>query len=96
MERLLHTGRVEVSQFIDLFTAGPARVLRRDDIGSLRIGAAGDLTLLDLDRQWAFESDGSQSKSKNTPFLERRFRGGACATVVGGRVVWDAESGVRV
>jgi dihydroorotase len=95
MERLLHSGRVSVSRFVELFTAGPARVLRREDIGSLRIGAAGDVTLLDLQREWTFESETSQSKSKNSPFLGRGFRGGASATVVGGRLAWSVDSGVR-
>ncbi len=94
MERLLHADRVDLARFVELFTAGPARVLGRDDIGSLRIGAPGDLTLLDLDRPWAFFSDASLSKSKNSPFLGRSFRGGASAAIVGGRLAWDAEAGL--
>ena len=96
MERLLHAGRVGLLRFVELFTAGPARVLRRDDIGSLRIGAPGDLTLLDPERRWTFGSETSESKSKNSPFLGRSFGGGAAATIVGGRLVWDADHGFHI
>jgi dihydroorotase len=96
MERLLHSGALSVTRFVELFTAGPARVLRRDDIGSLQIGSPGDVTLLDLERQWTFDSEGSQSKSKNSPFLGRSFRGGAAAAIVGGRLVWDAGHGFYI
>ena len=95
MERLLHSGRIDVARFVELFTAGPARVLRRDDLGSLRIGAPGDVTLLDLERSWTFESESSLSKSKNSPYLGRTFRGGASAVIVGGRLIWDADSGLQ-
>ena len=94
MGRLLHSERVNLSRFVELFTTGPARVLRRDDCGSLRIGAPGDVTLLDLDRTWTFDSETSQSKSKNSPFLGRVFRGGPHATIVGGRLVWSANGGL--
>ncbi|MCB9384561.1 MAG: dihydroorotase [Bryobacterales bacterium] len=94
IERLLHTKRMEIGRFVELFTSGPARVLRRDTIGSLAIGGPGDVTVLDLEREWVFDSETSLSKSKNSPFRGRVFRGGPAATIVGGRVVWSADTGI--
>ena len=95
MQRLLHEERLDLSRFIELFTVGPARVLGRDDVGALQIGAPGDVTLLDLERKWMFTSETSHSKSKNSPYLGRTFHGGAAATIVGGRVIWDAVAGLH-
>ena len=94
IDRLLRPGRVSVSRFVEIFASGPARVLQRPDCGSLQVGALADVTILDLDREWTFDSESSQSKSKNSPFLGRVFRGGPYATIVGGRLVWSVTDGL--
>ena len=60
--------------------------------GRLAVGAPGDVTILNLERNWIFDVNKSASKSRNSPFNGREFRGGPVATIVNGRVVWRAEN----
>jgi dihydroorotase len=94
IEHLLHADRLPLVRLIELFTSGPAGVLGVDR-GSLAVGAAANITILDLERTWTFTAEDSLSKSKNSPFLGHSFRGGPAATIVRGRVVWDSDSGLR-
>lgn len=93
IEALVHSGRADVARLIELFSSGPARAL---GLNSVRIeeGQPADLTLLDLDRAWVFDAERSPSKSKNSPFHGRSFRGGPAASIVSGRMVWDSERGL--
>ena len=63
----------------------PAQVLKGDGhslpggvdplLGSLRLGAPGDVTVLDPDREVLIEPEKLQSRSKNTPFAGWKLRG---------------------
>ena len=90
LERLYHPGKVGLSHLIQLFTENPARILSLDR-GTLRIGASADLTIFSLDREWTYDVNRSPSKSRNTPFNGRAFKGGQVATIVGGQIVWRLD-----
>ena len=87
---LVHKKRISVARMIALFTTGPAGIMQLDR-GTLRAGAHGDVTVFDMDTEWTFDVQQSQSKSRNSPFHGRRFRGGPVATIVGGKTVWSRE-----
>ena len=55
--------------------------------GTLEIGMPADLVLIDPERVWKVDSAALASRSKNSPFLGREYRGAAVRTWVGGRVV---------
>jgi dihydroorotase len=75
---------------VELFTTGPADVLRMNR-GRLSPGAPGDVTVFDLTTEWTFDVSHSHSKSRNSPFNGRKFRGGPVATIVGGATIWKRE-----
>src|SRR5437868_1918603 len=85
LEQLVHTGRVSLPRVVELFTSGPARVLGLDR--TIAPGQVADLTIFSLDRPWTFRASESASKSRNSPFDGRNFKGGPVATIVGGRFV---------
>jgi dihydroorotase len=87
LEKLVHTGRIPLARMVALFTTGPARVLRLDR-GTLSPGVPADITVFGLDHEWTYDVNQSFSKSRNTPFDGRRFRGGPLATFVAGSLVW--------
>ncbi len=87
LERLCHAGLIDVSQFVRLFTLGPANIVLPER-GTLCEGAPADVTIFGLDHEWVYDAKQSASKSHNTPFNGHRFRGGPIATVVGGEIVW--------
>jgi dihydroorotase len=70
-------------RMVELFTSGPARVLGMER--SIAAGQPADLTVFSLDREWTFHASESASKSRNSPFDGRDFKGGSVATIVAGR-----------
>jgi dihydroorotase len=72
-------------RMVELFTSGPARVLGLER--TVAPGQPADLTVFSLDRPWTFRAAESASKSRNSPFDGRGFKGGPVATVVAGRIV---------
>lgn len=90
LDRLVHAGVVPLSRMVELFTSGPSGVLRLPH-GTLAVGAPGDVTVLDLDREVEVRAGDFESKSENSPFLNWKLRGAPVLTVVGGRILHDAR-----
>ena len=93
--RLYHSKLMPLSDVIAKFTAAPARLLRLSDKGHLGVGADGDLTVIDTEREWIYDVKESASKSRNSPFGGWRLKGKARATIVRGEVVWEDMDGAR-
>jgi len=89
LETLVHTGKIGLPRLVELFTANPARILGINR-GTLGSGAPADVTIFSTERTWTYDVNKSFSRSRNSPFDGKTFRGGAVATVVAGRVVWRA------
>ncbi len=85
---LVATGVLELSQAVEKWTWAPARILRLPG-GHLCPGAPGDVTILDLEKEWVVDARQFRSKSRNTPFAGWRLRGKAVATIVGGKIVYS-------
>jgi dihydroorotase len=90
LEKLVRSGKVPLARVVELFTSGPARILQLDR-GTLSPGSTADVTIFDLEREWTYDVNRSFSKSRNSPFHGRTFRGGPVATIVNGAVVWSAQ-----
>ena len=89
LDRLLHSGKINIHRLVEMFTVNPARILGLDR-GTLAPGAPADVTVFSTDQQWIYDVNKSFSKSRNTPFDGASFRGGAVATIVAGQIVWQA------
>jgi dihydroorotase len=83
---LVHTGKLSLMRLVELFTTGPAGVLGIQR--KIAEGEMADLTIFSTDRAWTYRAADSPSKSRNTPFDGRSFRGGPVATIVAGRIVY--------
>jgi dihydroorotase len=90
LDRLVHTGKIPLMRMIEVFTSGPDRVLNLNR-GRLAPGAAADITIFDTERAWTYDVNRSASKSRNSPFHGKTFRGGPVATIVNGKIVWSAS-----
>jgi dihydroorotase len=87
LEQLVHSGRIPLMRLVELFTTGPARVLGIER--QLTKGQPADVTIFSMDRSWTYRVADSPSKSRNSPFDKRTFKGAVMATIVGGRVVYQ-------
>lgn len=88
--RLHHSGDVSLMRLIDAMSTRPAHIFGLD-AGTLKPGAAANITLIDLDEPWFVSKDRLLSRSKNTPFDDSRFSGRAVATYVDGRKVYSFD-----
>jgi dihydroorotase len=87
LDELVLPGKITLNRMVELFTAGPESVLHLGR-GSLAQGAPGDVTVFATNFEWTYDVNQSFSRSRNSPFHGRSFRGGPVATVVNGEVVW--------
>jgi len=90
LEELVHPGKITLTRMVELFTTGPESVLRLGR-GTLAPGAPGDVTVFSTELEWTYDVNQSHSRSRNSPFHGRTFRGGPMATVVNGVIVWRRE-----
>ncbi len=87
LEHLVAPGRITLQRMVELFTSGPESVMRLGR-GTLAPGVPGDVTILSTDVEWTYDVNQSASRSRNSPFHGRTFRGGPMATVVDGQFRW--------
>jgi dihydroorotase len=86
LEQLVHSGKISLMRMVELFTTGPARVLGMERL--LATGQPSDVTIFSTDHSWTYDVKDSPSKSRNSPFDRRTFKGAPMATIVAGRIVW--------
>jgi dihydroorotase len=86
LDRLVRPGVLSLPRLVELLACGPARVMGLPT-GTLRVGAPGDVTLLDLDKPFVVEPRRFRSKGRSTPFATWGLQGRAVGTWVGGRRV---------
>jgi len=86
LEQLVHSGRISLMRMIELFTTGPARVLGIER--KLAAGRPADLTIFSTTHEWTYDVKQSPSKSRNSPFDARAFKGAPIVTVVAGRIIY--------
>lgn len=89
--KLHREQKIPLSRIVELFTAGPARVVDLPGRGTLIVGSHADVTIFDPKKSWTFEAAKSLSLSHNSPFDGWRMTGRAVATIVGGRIVHRAN-----
>jgi dihydroorotase len=92
LDRLVHTGVIALPRLVEMLSTNPARVFNLQDRGTLKVGAWGDVTIIDPELTWTFDAARSRSKSRNTPFDGWNMRGAAVATIVGGRIVYRRDT----
>ncbi|MGH9698734.1 MAG: dihydroorotase [Candidatus Acidiferrales bacterium] len=86
LTELVHTKKLSLARLVELFTTGPARILGRER--KIAAGQPADLTIFSLTHEWTYRAAASPSKSRNTPFDGKTFRGAPFATIVAGRIVY--------
>jgi dihydroorotase len=89
--QLVHTKKISLGDMIAKFTVNPARLLNLNK-GTLSVGADADVTVFDADAEWIYDRENSASKSKNNPFFGWKLKGKTVATIVGGKLVFQAEA----
>jgi len=90
LDLLVHRHhKIDIVRLIEMYTVEPKRLLKLE-AGTLSVGAAADVTLIDPELEWLVKIDSFQSASRNSPFDGWKLKGRAVRTIVGGKTVWTA------
>src|SRR5499426_1078317 len=90
LEQLVHTGKISPMRMVELFTTGPAKVLGKER--KLSAGQPADVTIFSTTLPWTYNASDSPSKSRNSPFDGRSFRGAPMAAIVAGKIVFTRRA----
>jgi len=89
--RLHRDQKIPLARIVELFTAGPARVIDLRGRGTLARGSHADVTIFDPKKRWTFHAANSRSKSHNSPFDRWQLMGKVVTTIVSGKLVYRSE-----
>jgi len=84
---MIRTEIMSWSRAIECLSTNPARIAKLP-AGTLSIGAAADVTVIDPDSAWTVHADGFLSRCQSTPMENRELHGRVTHTVVGGRLLF--------
>ena len=88
----VNAGRLSLLRFVDLTSAGPARLFGTARKGRIAVGYDADLTVADLKRRETITNSWVASKAGWTPYDGKVVIGWPVGTVVRGRrVMWEGE-----
>ena len=91
--RVLHKQHgMAPGRVLALLTSAPAKILGRDDLGSLGVGLAADVVVFDAAAEFAYDVRTTASRSRNTPFDGAAMVGRVRYTVGAGRVVYRGDA----
>jgi dihydroorotase len=88
---LVAPGIISLPLLIERMSCAPSRVFKLPG-GTLRRGAAADVTVFDPSASWLVEPSRFKSKGRNTPYAGQTLQGRARCTIVGGRIVHRADA----
>jgi dihydroorotase len=87
-------GRLSLARFVDLTSAGPARIFGIAGKGRIAMGYDADLTLVDLKMHRVIEDAWIASRCGWTPFAGKTVQGWPMGTLVRGHLaMWEGELG---
>lgn len=91
IEALVTPGVIDWMRLIGMMTIEPARLCGLDEMGLGQLAVAGpaDITIIDPGQTWTMTRECLRGRSRNTPFVGRKVKGRAIATVVQGVVRHD-------
>lgn len=85
-------GRLTIERFVDMTSAGPARLFGTAGKGRIAVGYDADFTVVDLKRRETIRNAWIASKAQWTPYDGVEVTGWPVGTIVRGRrVMWEGE-----
>ena len=84
---LVDAGHISYLDLVKLTSYNPAKLLKIDK-GVLEEGKVADITIFNPDEEYIYTKDMIVSKSKNSPFIDKKLKGKVKYTIVNGKVVY--------
>ncbi len=88
----VNAGRLSLARFVDLTSAGPARIFQIARKGRIAVGYDADFTVVDLKRTQTITDSWIASRCGWTPYHGKQVTGWPVGTIVrGARVMWEGD-----
>lgn len=88
LNELVDKKFLSIDKLIKKMSYVPSEILSLPSKGRLIAGADADIVIIDPHKEWIFTKESIASKSKNSPFIGRKFKGCAIMTICAGKVVY--------
>ena len=86
----VNAGRLSLARFVDLTSAGPARIFQIARKGRIAAGYDADFTIVDMKKRETIRDSWIASRSQWTPYDGKQVTGWPIGTIVRGRrVMWE-------
>ncbi len=91
---LVHDGKLPLGLLISKLTTAPAGIIGPDfgRLGTLKEGAAADITIINPDHEWTVDASQFASKGRNTPLAASHLKGRVMATIYNGKLAYKDAS----
>ena len=80
---------ISLNKMVELTSLNPAKLLKLNDRGKIEIGYLADIAIVDPEFEYIYDDNLNKSKSKNSPLLGKKLKGGAIKTIKSGKLVYD-------
>ncbi|WP_018388707.1 dihydroorotase [Ancylobacter sp. FA202] len=88
----VNAGRLTLERFVDLSSAGPARIFNIATKGRIAVGYDADFTIVDMKRRQTIRNEWIASKAGWTPYDGVEVTGWPVGTLIrGNKVMWEGE-----
>lgn len=88
----VNKGKLSLARFVDLTSAGPARLFQIAAKGRIAVGYDADFTIADMGRQETITDEWTASRAGWTPYHGVKVKGWPVGTMVRGhRVMWEGQ-----
>jgi dihydroorotase len=77
-------SNLSIEKIIEKLTINPRKLLRLKNV-SIEKGNQANLSIFDPSQDWIYESKNIQSKSKNSPFIDKKLKGKVKAVINKGK-----------
>lgn len=88
---LVEPGYISYLDMVRVMSYNPSKILGIDR-GEIAEGKIADITIFDPNREYVFLKEKIVSKSKNSPWINKRLKGQVKYTIVSGKVVYEREN----
>ncbi len=85
---LVEPGHISYLDMVRVMSYNPSKLLGIDR-GEIKEGKVADLTIFDPNKEYVFLKENIVSKSKNTPWINKKLKGQVRYTIVSGNIVFE-------
>ena len=84
---LVDAGHISYTDLVKVTSYNPAKILGIDK-GILEEGKVADMVVFNPNEEYIYTKDMIVSKSKNSPFIDKKLKGKVKYTIVNGKIVY--------